>query len=293
MSSTVLDREEYIEQAYFFRVYRERQADNVPSQEILTSINEEILATTKLPMAIEFLTGEIVLNGRISDGMALLSHYFTPFQTFVMAQSEDDYTRFDQRTGLLILQREAEYRAQEPTESGLFIFHFECISRNKLGFDAGMTAIAADPLFDEHWSDWILQCRRKLGTVDFADLICSRSEHFVDEKRRLSRNPDYQAPEPVLFGAKEGRIAAANRGRDPLYMFAALQRQLGYPSVPRPRPADDREKIIPQLQETIKQLDKRLTLVEREIKGDLDISEFYAKPPGDGESPPAGPIVTP
>ena len=35
---------------------------------------------------------------------------------------------------------------------------------------------------------------------------------------------------PPLFAEKEGKIAKANRGRDPL-LFAALQRQLGYPEV--------------------------------------------------------------
>ena len=55
MRPPILDREEYIEQAYFFRVYRERLLENVPSQEILQTIQEEILATTRLPMAIDFL----------------------------------------------------------------------------------------------------------------------------------------------------------------------------------------------------------------------------------------------
>ena len=60
----------------------------------------------------------------------------------------------------------------------------------------------------------------------------------LTEQRR--QNPDYQLPVPALFGEKEGKIAKANRGRDPLYLFAALQRQLGYPEVPRPRPRPDR-----------------------------------------------------
>ena len=55
MRGPVLDREEYIEQEYFFRVYRERLLENVPSQEILKTISEEILATTRLPMAIDFM----------------------------------------------------------------------------------------------------------------------------------------------------------------------------------------------------------------------------------------------
>ena len=47
----VLDREEYIEQAYFFRAFRERLLDGQPSQEILARVGEELLSTTRLPMA--------------------------------------------------------------------------------------------------------------------------------------------------------------------------------------------------------------------------------------------------
>ena len=82
MAQLTLDREEYIEQAYFFRVYRERLEESVPAQSILDSIHEEILSTTNLPMAIDFLRGEILLTGRVGDGMARLAHYFTPFQVF-------------------------------------------------------------------------------------------------------------------------------------------------------------------------------------------------------------------
>ena len=105
MTSAFLDREEYIEQAYFFRTFRERLEDSLPSQEILASIGEEVLATTKLPLAVDFLKGEILLTGRVSDGMAQLPHYFTPFQTFVMSMAEDDKSRFDQNIALLILDR--------------------------------------------------------------------------------------------------------------------------------------------------------------------------------------------
>ena len=122
MSEPFLSREEYIEQAYFFRTYRERLEENLPSQEILSDIHEEILATAKLPLAIEFLKGEMVLNGRICDGMARLPHYFTPFQTFVMSRAESDKSKFDTRIALQVLQREAEYFFSEsPTASGLFV----------------------------------------------------------------------------------------------------------------------------------------------------------------------------
>ena len=98
MAAQPLDREEYIEQEYFFRIYRERLQQNVPSQEILQTIQEEILATTRLPMAVDFLRAEILHSGRISDGMARLGHYFTAFQTFVISRSEADESRFDQVT---------------------------------------------------------------------------------------------------------------------------------------------------------------------------------------------------
>ena len=107
-ASTPMPREEYIEQEYFFRVYRERLQDNMPSQEILKTVHEEILSTTRLPMAIDFLRAEILHSGRISEAMARLPHYFAPFQTFVISRAEDDVSRFDQITALEILEREAK-----------------------------------------------------------------------------------------------------------------------------------------------------------------------------------------
>ena len=70
-------------------------------------------------------------------------------------------------------------------------------------------------------------------------MLYVRSEFYVADERR--RNPEYTPKVPPLFGEKEGKIARANRGRDPLFLFAALQRQLGYPEVPRPKPRDDIE----------------------------------------------------
>src|SRR5438874_10865800 len=51
----VLDREEYIEQAYFFHAFRERVIDGLPSQDVLGRISEELLSTTRLPLAVSFL----------------------------------------------------------------------------------------------------------------------------------------------------------------------------------------------------------------------------------------------
>ena len=60
-----LDREEYVEQAHFFQVLGERMAENVPAMEVLASVREEVLATTKLPLAIDFLCGGAAASGGI------------------------------------------------------------------------------------------------------------------------------------------------------------------------------------------------------------------------------------
>jgi len=111
-----------------------------------------------------------------------------------------------------------------------------------------------------------------VGLVDFADLVYLRSELYVNEQRR--HDPAYEPPLPPLFGDKEGRIAKANRGRDPLFLFAALQRQLGYPVVPRPRPRDDMGAKLETLQARLRELEQRLKLVEGEVRGQVDLSQF-------------------
>ena len=292
MARLPLDTEEYIEQAYFFRVYRERLEQNISAQEILAAIHEEVLSTTKLPMAIEFLKGEILLNGRISAGMARLPHYFTPFQTYVISKAEEDRSKFDLKTALLMLEREAEFRAQSATPAGLFIYQFECLSRNKLGYEKGMLAMAEDPVYSAEWAEWIRRCRLQLGAVDFAELIYARSEQALLDVRRQLREPERQPELPILFGLKEGRIARANRGKDPLFMFAALQRQLGYPAIPRSLRTNIEGKLAPAaLDARLTMLEKRVSLIDAELKGNLDLSQYYAKdkelkldaPPSDDE----------
>jgi hypothetical protein len=269
---TVLDREEYIEQAYFFRVLRERIADNLAAQEIITHIHEEILATTRLPLAIQFLATELKHSGLLSSGLARLTHYFHPFQVFVIRQTEDESRRFSIETALLILEREAKYRSGQPTRPGLFVYQFEAISRNRLGYDEGLASMAEDPLFDSDWKEYLEFVRRQIGIVDFTDLVYVRSELYVKEQRR--QLPSYEPPLPPLFGEKEGRIALANRGRDPLYLFAALQRQLGYPEVPRPRIADDWEAKLKKAMTKLYELETRLKLVEGEVRGQVDLTQF-------------------
>jgi hypothetical protein len=272
MPDPILDREEYIEQAYFFRVYRDRLLENVPAQEILAHIREEILATTKLPMAIDFLGGELQMHGKVSAGMSRLPHYFTPFQAFVVSRAEADESKFDIRLALQILEREAEFRAEQFHAQGLFMYQFECLARNRLGYDAGMQAVAGDPAFDANWKDWILKTRIQLGDVDLAELIYTRSQQKVEDDRRQRKTPPAY---PILFGVPEGRIAKANLGKDPVYMFAALQRQLGYPAVPRPKPPRSAPVFDPAVDSRFQRLEARVALLEQEGQGNLDLTKFY------------------
>ena len=271
-TAVVLDREEYIEQVYFFRTFRERIAHNIAAQEILERLDEEILSTTRLPMAIQFLATELKHTGLLATGMARLAHYFTAYQTFVVDQAEQEGLRFTMPAALLILERMAGFLAERPTRPGLFVYQFEAISRNRLGYDDGLTSMKADPFYDADWGEYFEIVRRQVGSLDIGDLIYARSELYVRDQRRT--NPTYEPPVPPLFGDKEGKIAKASHGRDPLFLFAALQRQLGYPEVPRPKVADDTTSLIKAQDAKIRELEARLKLVEGEIRGQVDLSQF-------------------
>jgi hypothetical protein len=290
-----LPREEYIEQAHFFSVLAQRMAENSPAQEILDAMREEVLATTKLPMAIDFLLSELRHQGSFAPGMQKLSHYFTPFQCYVMSEAENDRRRFDLRIGLLVLAREAKYRAAEHvSRQGLFVYQFETLCRNRLSYDQGIEAMSHDPSFDETWREWILTVRRQIGLVELADLIYVRSDFYVLQEQRAGRSPtpveDTEstglrsslrdgARQParnfVLFGVQEGRIAWANRKKDPLLLFAALHRHLDYPEVPRSERVDPEERLLPVLARRLEQVEARLRLLEEEQRGGIDLTRFY------------------
>jgi hypothetical protein len=274
----MLDREEYIEQAYLFRALGERLRQNMATQDLLRWIKEEILSTTQLPMAMDYMAGELKLHGMFSPAMAKIPHYFTSFQTYVIGESENERSRFDFVVALKILEREAEYRAGTPTPQAIFLYQFEALSRNRLGYDKGLEAIAGDPIFDDAWREWILTVRRQVGLIDLADLIYVRSEQYPIDCRRQGRD-DAITDKPMLFGRKEGRIALANRKKEPLLLFAALHRQLGYPEVPRPELRDRSPDILPALARRMERLEARLKLMEEEQKGGIDITKFYAQAP--------------
>lgn len=283
-----LGREEYVEQAHFFGTLAERLRENQPVQEVLQSIREELLATTKLPMAIDFLLAELRHAGVMGTAMAKLGHYFTPLQAYLVSAGEDERGRFDMRIGLEVLSRDAQYRAGSlaseappPSRQGLFFFEFEAICRNRLSYDRGLAAMAADLAFDEPWREWLLRLRKKIGMVDLADLIYVNSAYYQARSAQSQRTEPAEALPPgaaTLFGEREGRIALANRRKDPVMLFNSLHRHLGYPAVPRPEVGEEEEEQLPQIARRLEQLEKRIKLLEEEQRGGIDLTQFYIPP---------------
>ena len=265
--------DEYVEQTHFFRVVLERLKEQTPLQELLAHASDELLATSKLVVAVEFLLSELKHIGMMGDAMQRLGHYFAPFQTYVVQEAERERGRFSMEMAFQVLYREAEYRAMDPKPQGLFFYQFETLCRNRLRYDQGLEAMAGDPVYEEAWRKWILTVRRQIGLVDMADLIFVRSEYSrVAARQRGS----WDEETTLLFGEKEGRIALANRRKDPLYLFAALQRHLGYPQVPRPPKPGQASELIPQLLRRVERMEVRMKLMEEEQRsGAVDLSRFY------------------
>jgi len=271
----MLAREEYVEQAHLFRTLGERLPENLPMQELLGQVKQELLSTTRLPMAVDFLLAELRHAGTISTAMARLGHYFTPFQTYVIQEAELERGRFDMRIALAILHHEADLRSKDPPRPTLFMYQFECLCRNRLRYDPGLTAMSKDPMFNEDWRSWILVVRAQIGLIDFADMIYVRSEYYLMQRSRPGE-PVAEPEAAVLFGEKEGKIAWANRRKDPLYLFAALQRQLGYPAVPRPKRPDESRNLLPLLLVRMDRVETRLKMLEEEgRRGAVDLTKFY------------------
>ncbi len=244
-------------------------------QELLEQIRFELLATTKLPFAIDYLLTELKHSGLMSPAMQKLAHYFTSFQAFLVHQAEEEAGRFTMQTALQVLEAEANYRLKNCSPAGLFFFQFEVLCRNRLHYDRGLTAISSDPIFSSDWSKWILQFRAQVGLVEISDLLFLCSEEY--EERLKSAGQTVEGKGPFLFGRKEGRIAFGNRRKEPLFLFGALQRHLGYPVVPRPVRQDENKEVIPQMMRRIERLESRIKLMEEERRASLDITKFYKK----------------
>lgn len=271
-----LERSEYVEQAYLYQLLRERTAEEMPMQDLLEQIRFELLTTTNLPMAVEYLLTELKHSGQMSPAMYKLSHYFTPIQSYLVQQAEQETGRFAMETALQALEAEAKYRVQGATPAGLFFFHFEVLCRNRLNYDKGLTAMSGDPMFDTDWAKWILMLRAQIGLVDLADLLFLASEEY--HARLVDAGEPLEGKGPFLFGRKEGRIALGNRLKEPLFLFNAMQRHLDYPEVPKPTPIDEDVDAIPQLMRRVERLESRIKLLEEERRGGIDITQFYEKP---------------
>ena len=274
----LLPREEYVEQAYLFDALATRVKDGEPVQELLKYLRQEILATTKLPMAIDYLLAELNHVGQMSTAMAKMPHYFTSFQTFIIRSAESERGRFDINTALKVLEHEAKFKAESEDPASFFFYQFEALCRNRLDYDHGLVSISNDPIYNRDWQKWILNVRHQIGIVDLADLVYVYSEYY--QTRQKDRDvTEIEAPDSVLFGEKEGRIALANRKKEPLFFFSALARQLNYPQVPRPKRKDPADELIPKLVRTVERLETRIKLLEDEQRSKgIDLSQFYQRP---------------
>lgn len=276
----MLETEEYVEQAYFFRVLVERLQENVPMQELFRLLRDEVLSTTKLPLAIDYMYGELKHSGCFAPAMVKLGHYFSPYQTYVISEAEQETGRFDMRVALSILYHLADFLGKNPPSQAVFLYQFEVLCRNRLRYEVGLDAMAQDPIYSPEWRDWISETRRQLGIIGLGELIYVRSEQYL--KHRASRESgDVQPEKPILFGLKEGKIALANRKKDPLLLFAALQRHLGYPQVPRMEKAERPNETLPLMIRRMERLEQRIKLIEEEQQGGIDITKFY----NPGQSP--------
>ena len=276
-----LGREEYVEQAHLFGLLLARTGEGIPIQELLAQLRHEVLATTKLPMAMDYMLTEVRHSGMMAPAMYKLGHYFTAFQSYLIQESEQESGRFLMETALKLLESEAKYRIEDPTPQGLFFFQFESLCRNRLSYDRGLTAISNDPMYDATWAKWILSLRAQIGLVDLADLLLLASDEY--KRRLVAAGESLDDKGPFLFGEREGRIAMANRQKEPLFLFGAMQRHLGYPAVPRPKPADKEKELIPQMARRIERLEMRIKILEEENRNGMDITRFYEKNKGKRE----------
>ena len=126
----------------------------------------------------------------MGPAMERISHYFTPFQAHVIGQSENDVSRFAMDQALLVLEREAKFKADGPSLPALFVFQFEALSRNRLGYTKGLAAMAADPFYTEDWTDYIMTLRT---------FSCLRGNALPQspDRRSLALQPLRRGPESL------------------------------------------------------------------------------------------------
>ena len=129
----------------------------------------------------------------------------------------------------------------------------------------------------------------------FRDLLSLYIDRRLDEIERIARRVGYSVAVGHAYPVTVERLtiwiksleekqislvpvsALANRQKDPLFLFSALQRQLDYPEVPQPKPIDNAPLQIAQMSRRLEQLAQRLKLVEEEQRTGIDLSRFYGR----------------
>ena len=173
-----LGREEYVEQAHFFRALAERLRENVPMQEVLGSVREEVLATTKLPMAIDFLLAELRHAGVLGPAMARL-------RTLLHAVPGVRDSGVGRRAAAVRFADRARSAAPRGRVSGRGADAAGALSLSVRSAQPQSARLRPRPGggrprsgFDATWRDWIRTVRRQIGMVDLADLIYVHSEYY-------------------------------------------------------------------------------------------------------------------
>ena len=97
--------------------------------------------------------------------------------------------------------------------AALFVYQFEVMCRNRLGYDEGLDCMAADSLYSDDWRAYLQVVRHQVGLVDFADLIYLRSEFYVQEQKRRLRTTN----------RRSRRSLARRKGRSPAPTVAVIR----------------------------------------------------------------------
>ena len=266
----MLSREEYVEQAYFFQTLRERMQQDMATQDLLDAIGQEILATTMLPLAVQFMADELRLTGGFATAMARLPHYFTPFQSYVVREAEKADGRFDFRIALEVLQREVDI-----APGRLAAGHLSLPVRGALPQPARLRSGARGR---GRRSD----LRRRLAGVDPDGPPPGRVGGF--------RRHDLRPQRAVSQAAQEGREADPLR-REGRPDRAGQPAQGSLVSVLRPaappglshraasRPEDTQRYALPALERRLDRLETRLRLLEEDMRGGINLPRFYVEKP--------------
>ena len=270
----VLDRDEYVEQAYFFRVFRERLADNLPAQDILTRVHEELLSSTRLPYAVQFLVAELKHSGLLANGFcetAALLHSVPGVRRSGRPRTRRSGFRCRRPCSSWNARRSS--RPRSPTKPGLFIYQFETIARNRLGYLDGTAAVAADPIYDADWRAFIGGLPRQVGDIDFADLVYLRSELY-----RAGAAARESVLRAVAAAAVRREGGEDRQGEPQPRPAVSLRRAPATTRVSRSatllRSATTARSKWEKLETKLRELETRLKLAEGELRGNVDLSQF-------------------